>query len=277
MKHLNLFDDNNELNAKRLVERQKRIINENLDAIKGKVVFDLAANNGRWSYAAIEAGASKVVSIEGRKDRADEAKKYFEIIGISDKVEVNVGEMHNWLFANKELNVDTVFCLGIYYHIMNHYMLLQQLAELKPQTIIIDSGFVRSFRNSVHVQCEDPNLHRNALKVHEGQKKEFAGFVSLGLMMQMAWNLGYNCRPILWDPKKTDNREVVQDYMMGRRFTLRLEKIDGFEDADWKDGWRDALEKLNPRFVGLLDRETHDGATDDRVKKPFESMDFTVM
>ncbi len=277
MKHLNLFNDGNERNEKRLLERQKRIIDANLDAIDGKAVFDLAANNGRWSYAAIAAGASKVVSIEGRENRADEARAFFKKIGISDQVDVNVGEMHNWLFENSNLRVDTVFCLGIYYHIMNHYMLLQQLAALQPKTMIVDSGFVRSFRNSVHVQCEDPNLHRNALKVHDGQKSEFAGFVSLGLMIQMAWNLGYNCKPVLWDPAEIEFKETVQDYLMGRRYTLRLDKMDEFENTNWKDEWRDALGRLNPKFLNLLERDTHDGAVDNRVTKPFESMDYTIM
>lgn len=277
MKHLGLFNDGNERNEQRLIERQKRIIDANLDAVDGKVVFDLAANNGRWSYAAIAAGASEVVSIEGRGDRANEAKAFFKEIGIADKVDVNIGEMHNWLFDNKDRRVDTVFCLGIYYHVMNHYMLLQQLAALKPQTIIVDSGFVRSFRNSVHVQSEDPGLHRNALKVHEGQKSEFAGFVSLGLMIQMSWNLGFNCRPVLWDPAEINFKDTVQDYLMGRRFTLRLDKMDEFENVDWKDEWREALHKLNPRFLDLLERETHDSAVDNRITQPFESMDYTVM
>jgi hypothetical protein len=143
--------------------------------------------------------------------------------------------------------------------------------------IIIDSGFVRSFRNSVHIQTENPNEHLNALNVYEGQQKEVVGFVSLGLMIQMAWNLGYSCRPIVWDPKEINNRNCVHDYMMGRRFTLRLDRTLKFTDASWKDKWRDALFTLDPKFLGLLDRKTHDALTDDRVRLPFANTEFTVM
>ena len=72
--NFNIFDDGNEDNAFRLQERCTRIINSNLDAIKGKSVLDIAANNGRWSYAALAHGAKKLVSIEGRKERVDDAK-----------------------------------------------------------------------------------------------------------------------------------------------------------------------------------------------------------
>jgi len=271
------FDDGNKKISARLLERKKRIIDANLDAISGKTIVDLASNNGRWSYAAIEAGATKVISIEGRQERIDDAKQYFSDLKVSDKIETNCGDMYHWLFENADLRPDTVFCLGIYYHIMDHYFLLKQIANLQPKTVIIDSGFVRSFRNSVHVQLENPDRHLNALKVHPDQQAEFAGFVSLGLMIQMSWNLGYSCRPVIWDPAELDSPSSVQDYLMGRRYTLRLEKMDGHIDSDWKSSWRSALKALNPKFEILLDKEQHDFRIDDRVRSAMKSMEFSIM
>ena len=277
MQQFEIFSDGNNELLDRLIERHRRIIDSNLDAIKNRTILDLAANNGRWSYAAIAAGANKVISIEGREQKVNDAKKAFEKLAISDRVDLNTGDMYLWLNKNSKLKVNTVFCLGIFYHVMDHYMLLKQISNISPEAIIIDSGFVRSFRNSVHIQTENPNKHLNTLQVYEGQQKEIVGFVSLGLMIQMAWNLGYSCRPIVWDPKEINNRNCVHDYLMGRRFTLRLNRTSKFEDPNWKDKWRDALTTLDPKFVGLFDRETHDALTDDRVRRPFANTEFTIM
>lgn len=276
MSNLAMFNDGNTNISDRLAERKKRIIDANIDALVGKTVVDLASNNGRWSYAAIEAGAEKVISIEGRQERIDDAKKLFSDLNVTDRIQTNHGDMYHWLFENAHLRPDTVFCLGIYYHIMDHYFLLKQIANLQPKTIIIDSGFVRSFRNSVHIQLEDPQLHRNALKVHAEQKAEVVGFVSLGLMIQMAWNLGYSCRPVPWNPSEIDNQASVQDYLIGRRYTVRLEKMNGVVDEDWKTHWNDALVSLDKRFASLLDKEQHDFMVDDRVRSPMKNMEFSI-
>ena len=279
-----LFSDGNAVNEARLRARTRHIIEANRDAIDGRRVLDIAANNGRWSYAAIAAGAKSVVSIEGRQERIDDAHRIFDQLGVRDRIETHQGDMYEFLHdlgdqvrEGRAEGVDTVFCLGIYYHIMDHQGLLRAMAALDPQTIIIDSGFVRSFRNSVHVQCEDPGKHRNALAVYPGQKAEPVGFVSLGLMIQMAWNLAYSCAPVTWDPSTLEDRDCVHDYVVGRRYTLRLEKMASRRDEGWKERWRRPLAALDPKFAGLLDPATHDAVCDDRVRRPFNSMDFTVL
>ncbi|WP_426036975.1 class I SAM-dependent methyltransferase [Cypionkella sp. TWP1-2-1b2] len=270
------FSDGNNNNMMRLEERYKRIVTSNLDAFLGKTVLDIAANNGRWTYAALDAGASHVTSIEGREARAADAVHFLDDLGYSGKYTANVGDMYDFLYETRNQHFDTVLCLGIYYHVMDHYHFLKQIARHSPTTIIIDSGFVRSFRSSVHVQYEDPSLHLNALSVFAGQKNEPVGFVSLGLMIQMAWNLGYNCRPILWDPNDVTHKSSVQDYMSGRRFTVRLDKIDGNYDADWRDYWASALIAVDKKFALLMNKETHDQATDTRAQGRVETAVFTI-
>lgn len=273
----NLFSDGNEGIANRLRERHKRIIVANLDAIQNKKVIDIAANNGRWTYAALAAGATSVLSIEGREERVADAIRFLDRLGFSEKYQASVGDMYDFLYDNRGTRVDTVFCLGIYYHVMDHSHFLRQMARMNPTTIIIDSAFVRSFRNSVHVQTENPSLHLNALSLYNGQKAEPVGFISLGLMIQMAWNLGYTCRPVTWDPIDIENPDDVHDYMMGRRFTLRLEKMSGHYDKNWMSHWRTALVALNAKFEQLFNIDTHDLVSDDRARRPVENSQFTIL
>jgi len=156
--------------------------------------------------------------------------------------------------------------MGIYYHIMDHYMLLRLIARAKPKCIIIDSGFIRTFRPYIWLKQEDPNLHMNALPAFSGQKEEVVGHISLGLMNQFAWNCGYKCEPVMWNPKEVEYKETVQDYMMGRRYTLRLTKMQGNEDLDWRDRYYKPLTVLNPRFKYLFEEDKEHLAIDDRCK-----------
>src|ERR1017187_9318082 len=50
----------------RLNQRHRACIEWNEAMIRGKCVLDLASHDGRWSFAALKAGATKVVGIEAR-------------------------------------------------------------------------------------------------------------------------------------------------------------------------------------------------------------------
>jgi len=271
------FEKNNVSVFQRLQERHKRIIEKNRDSIEGKRVIDLACNNGRWTYAAVAAGARSVIGIEGRKEKVEEAKKIMRSLTTAETYDFAVADIFDWLTANRNQPVDTILCLGVYYHIMDHYRLLTLMANTGASTIIIDSGFVRSFRNSVHVQLENPLIHPNALPKFAGQKAELAGFVSLGLMIQMAWNTGYTCRPVPWVPQEVEHKSSVPDYLAGHRFTVRLDKSEGHADPEWKSSWHAAVVALDARFAKLFDKATHDAVVDDRVRRPFQSMQFSVL
>jgi SAM-dependent methyltransferase len=252
----------------RLQERFKRIITANKrDHIEGKRVLDLAASNGRWSCAAAEAGASEVVAVEGREPRVRAAIEEAKRLGFSDRCRFITGDMYGWLYDNRNERFDTVFCLGVYYHVMDHYQLLKLIARLQPNCIIIDSGFVRSFQLAVHVQSEDPSLRKNALPVFEGQAGELVGLVSLGMMNQMAWNCGYVVEPVVWDPQDVVNKQSVKDYMAARRYTLRLLRQTNLlgSDQKWHDRWRPALRALNPKYEQLLDPDKAHLVEDPRV------------
>lgn len=281
---LDLFSDGNPRNERRLRARTRHIIDANRDALLGRRVLDVAANNGRWSYAAVAAGARSVTSIEGRTERVAAAHRLFDRLGVRERIETHVGDMFEFLRAHRDTvrdggaePVDTVLCLGVFYHIMDHQALLRAMAALEPETIIIDSAFVRSFRNHVHVQCENPAAHQNALTSREGATAEPVGFVSLGLMLQMAWNAGYSCAPVTWSRAQLPDPACVQDYLMGIRFTLRLERMEGHRDADWKKRWHGPLRALGPRFPALLNRKTHDTVIDARVRQPLRAARFSVM
>ena len=264
------FEGRNERVLARLQERHRRIVDENRDAFAGRRVVDLACNNGRWSWAALQAGATHVTGVEGRAEKAEEARGIFRDLGHADEGReegwrFETGDMFDWLHDHRAEPVDTILCLGVFYHIMDHYRLLDLMARTSARTVIIDSAFVRSMRAAVWVTTENPNLHSSALPRFEGQTQEFAGFVSLGLVIAMAWKVGFSCRPVVWRPNEVARPDAVPDYLDGERMTLRLERMEGRMDGEWRAHWRRALHALDPRFAGLLATSTHDAVCDRRA------------
>lgn len=257
----------------RLVERHKRVVSSNIEHIRGKTVLDLASNNGRWCYAACAAGARKVQGVEGRAEKVDEGLELIARNGFSGSCAIEVADIYDWLFANQRERFDTIFCLGIYYHVLDHNLLLKLMVRLQPECIIIDSGFVRSFDLLVRIQTENPSLHLNALPAYPDQAQEMVGIVSLGMMQQMAWNSGYRVEPVIWDPAEVGDKSSVHDYLKGLRYTLRLRRMQGHADADWKERWRPALKTLNPRFEHLLDEQATVTVEDPRAKSIRDRLD----
>ena len=264
-------------NTARMSERVKRIVLANPDAYHGRRVLDLAANNGRWTYAAAVAGAAQVTSVEGRADMVAEARVHLTRAGVANICDLHQGDMFDFLAQPDAGGFDTILCLGVFYHVMDHARLLRLMTRQQPQAILIDSGFLRSFRAQVHVQFEDPDDPLNALPAYAGQPMEPVGTISLGLMLQLAWNNGYRCRPMIWDPAEVADRGAVQDYMSGRRYTLRLDRITGHADPDWQAPWRDALTRLQPKFADLFDPERHDRVTDARARGGQKQAPFSVL
>lgn len=201
-----------------------------------------------------ERGAKHVTAIEGRPETLKIGQSYFEKHGLADRAQFVQGDMFDFLPKQTVGAFDTIFCLGVFYHIMDHYYLIRQMTRLKPSCIIIDSGFVRSFDCSVRVQMENPQLYSNALPLHTGQTEEPIGVVSLGLLIQMSINCGYSCVPIAWDRTEMSSDqelEAARDYLRGNRFTVRLtpQTSSQLSMADVQNLWREAIAKLNPKWV----------------------------
>lgn len=62
--------------AERLSLRHDHSIKPFKDAIAGAKVLDLAAHDGRWSYALAQAGARRVLGIEARQELVDGFKQF---------------------------------------------------------------------------------------------------------------------------------------------------------------------------------------------------------
>jgi hypothetical protein len=69
----------------RLNARHKVLIQSNQPIIRGKSVLDIASHDGRWSFAAHQAGARHVLGIEAREHLVQAAQSNMREYGLAEK------------------------------------------------------------------------------------------------------------------------------------------------------------------------------------------------
>lgn len=231
-----LYGRYNPQQLNRLVERYKRIIGANISHIAGKRVLDLAAHDGRWTWAALKSGASYVEAVEGRAKLvalATEALSSFP----AEKFRFSQGDIFEYLDGIRRTRVgafDTVLCLGIFYHIDQHFRLLQFMAALKPSAIILDSALVSSDELKITFCAEATDNKLNAIPGKTQADQALVGTMSRGLLAQWCrlnhWKLTY----IPWRRADIADTASLQDYLDADkkargRFTCVLTPADDSE------------------------------------------------
>jgi hypothetical protein len=187
--------------------------------LEGARVLDLGAYDGRWSYAALEAGAASVVGVERRQEFID--RSHFFITGqMRERVRFICDDMFEALpklVADGE-RFDVVLCLGVLYEVMDHRRLLQLMAAFEPKLIIVDTNLVDSDEAIIRVRIDGDN-----------SKTSLAGVASRGAMALMARSLDLKLQYETWEPSRFDEREGLGDYFKTnkagvRRYTLYLQR-----------------------------------------------------
>ncbi len=206
----------------RLNQRRTFLIEPFRSEIAGAKVLDIAAHDGRWSYALAEAGAADVHGIEPRTDLiADYAS--FPETDYKGRVRLDEGDLYDALpfLAAKGVTYDIVALFGIYYHVMDHFWILRQIQRLQPRLILIDSEFMKGESPFIQLSKERTDKHLNAAPQIEGQEVAIKGTPSSVAMERMAEALNYRVHWLDWDRLAEADRIGVQDYYREGRMIRR--------------------------------------------------------
>jgi len=123
----------------RLNLRYEAMVGENRDIFAGASVLDLASHDGRWSLAALAAGARSVTGIEARPELVKAATKNLSGYGYrADRVRFITGDVHQVL-NTQDLEADVVLCLGFLYHTLRYNELLNGIRRTRARYLIIDT------------------------------------------------------------------------------------------------------------------------------------------
>jgi len=227
---------------KRLDIRWDHIIKPFLPEIEGARVLDLASHDGRWPYAFAAAGAREVIAVEGRAETVAQFAD-FPDTDARRRVNLSAGNLFDFcrdLVARGE-KFDVIGILGVFYHIMDHNLLLTYCRELGAKLVIIDSLFMDVPESMILVKTEPVKRDLNAIAAFEGQKRGIQGIVSIPAFREMAELLEFSVEQVSWEDVDAEFRQprLVKDYFRAkkkRRYTFALRRQAGSSAASPNSG-----------------------------------------
>ena len=123
----------------RLNLRHVAIIEENADILRNRTVVDIASHDGRWSYGALQAGATHVTGIEGRRRLVEHAKETFARKRVPESQYTMIrGDVHRRLMK-PDIEGDVVMCLGFLYHTARYVELMAGIRSTGAEYVIVDT------------------------------------------------------------------------------------------------------------------------------------------
>ncbi|KCZ87578.1 class I SAM-dependent methyltransferase [Hyphomonas johnsonii] len=193
----------------RLHQRWRKIIVQNKAALEGARVLDLACHDGRWSFAALKAGAAYVEGVEGRQELVDSANENFESYGISkDAYRFSQGDVVDFLTTETNRKFDVILNLGFFYHTLKHLEIIERMAQFGAHTFIFDTAVDLSKGNIISIELEAVSDPRNAIDHLDASRKMVpVGRISRSALALMLNSVGYDCIELDWHTDVDDFSE----------------------------------------------------------------------
>jgi hypothetical protein len=209
----------------RLNLRHEAIFTANQDLFAGARVLDIASHDGRWSLAALEAGAASVVGIEARADLVDHASASLSGLGIDDsRYRFVAGDVFE-VMADERIEVDLVLCLGFLYHTLRYPELYARMRQTGARHLIVDTEIAEGRRANVRIAKEQVLRQGNAVADEFSYGDHtLIGRPSVAAMRILGRANGYELERLSdWPGLLRDNPEAthVSDYRSGGRTTVR--------------------------------------------------------
>lgn len=217
--------------ALRLNKRHQAIIEHNRALFAGARVLDLASHDGRWSFAAIQAGAAHVTGIEVRPELVARANETLAAYGVAPaRFRFLTGDLPESL-GRDAIRADVVLLLGFLYHTYRHVELLRRIEETGARHVIVDTAICRDPAGSASPVVE---LRREAVESHAAQAvpdrahapDAIVGYPSRAAVLFLFDYFGFDSEEYDWAPLLTDGpagaQDDVLDYRSGGRATFRM-------------------------------------------------------
>jgi predicted nicotinamide N-methyase len=213
--------------ANRLNKRHDAVIEANRDLLAGARVLDLASHDGRWSFAALHAGAAHVTGIEARPDLVQRANETFAAYGIAaGRYRFVTGELPDAL-GREAFRAEVVLLLGFLYHTWRHVELLRRIDETGARHVIVDTAvFNEPTSPVVELRREIVDSHANQVAADRpGAPEAVVGYPSRPAVLFLFDYFGFDGEEFDWGPLLAEPpaaRDDVGDYRGGARATFRM-------------------------------------------------------
>ena len=204
-------------------------------------MLDVASHDGRWSFAALKAGAAHVVGIEPRYELVGNAHLTFSEYGVeSGRFRFIRGDVFDVLRGGGQ-KFDVVLCLGFFYYTIRHAELLDLIERTGAGLVVIDTEVTPTVDQLPVMPTDDPRIvYRNPYTVQLLRDPVASE--------QMAWHdaMTRNGHTIVGRP----SRAAIE--FMADHFGFRCNRFDwpryfsahGYarsSTVDYDEGWRDTF------------------------------------
>ncbi len=145
------------VDAKRLRHRYEAIIGKNRDLFRNARVLVIHSGDGRWCYAALDAGAAHVVGVENERAQVEVARNIFARLGVDPKsYEFVTGEILAALRPFGPGSFDLVLCQD-FAKLPDPHLFFQRLRRLQPKHIILDTAIIAGKVPMISFKLKDPD------------------------------------------------------------------------------------------------------------------------
>jgi methyltransferase family protein len=211
----------------RLNARWRAIIGWNTHILAGRRVVDLACHDGRWSLAALQAGAAHVIGIEARPHLAGKAADNLRHYGMpAAGYEIVTGDAIDTMRMLAAGSADVVMCLGFFYHTLEHMRLLLEARRLGARDLILDTAIAPGEAPIIALRSEAVEDTRNAVDyAGGGHGQALVGQPSKSALLAMLDHAGYRAEFFDWDDNAVADWADLPDYAAKVRVTARASKV----------------------------------------------------
>lgn len=222
----------------RLNSRYLGLIHANRELLRGARVLDLASHDGRFSFAALKNGASRVVGIEldplVRRSAFENMELYGAPRGAYDFVSGDILDR-----IDDVEPFDVVLCFGILYHLTDHMLLFSKIALREPRHLIIDThtsrldGAVIELRNAFGQSPPPPGSY-------------IEGYPTRAALDAMLSYFGWTFDYVDWSAYGQVDAEHLDDYRSGKRVSVVVRCSDVVIPAQERDRAVDLVFSRDP-------------------------------
>ncbi len=213
----------------RLNLRHRAIIEQNQSVLRGARVVDIASHDGRWSFAALDAGAAHVTGIEGREELVRNARRTFRAKGVpEEQFRFLKGDVHRRLLK-PDIEADVVLCLGFLYHTARYVELFKGIQSTGAQYVVVDTRVLPDVTGPL-VQLHTEGTRMQALAVRDRFTmggRVLSATPSEDAVVLMLETAGYEVdQRVDWDDMLAGFPDAVNvpQYADGRRVTFRARR-----------------------------------------------------
>jgi|SRR5262245_7582904 len=209
----------------RLNKRHEVTIERHRGLLHGKRVLDIGSHDGRFGFAALQAGCAHITGIEARRHLVDAAEANFRSYGADPSTyRFFIGDVFDIMHREK-IEADVVLLLGFFYHTSRHAELASLISRTGAEHIILDSivlprTYVPDGVAMVELAEEPTDVEGFGF---ENGPSALVGVPSHGAVKLIFRHHGYLTKKIDWTPY-LEGTSGVEEYRKGTRATFLISR-----------------------------------------------------